>query len=246
MTDTVPPGDDYPVSDRNQVRRAPRRGHYDRETVWRILDGAMVCHIAFVVDGTPYCFPTTHWRIGDRLFWHGAPAGRMLKAQVDGTPVCLTVTQLDSLVLARSGFNHSVDYRSVMCFGTARAVTDPGEKTRALDAMIDRFFPGRNATLRAMKPAELKGTGVIAMDIEEASAKIRDNGLGDEGADTAHPVWAGRIPVRQVLGDAEPSPAIPPGTPLPPDLAGFAPGRSLDEVLVESARAFARTLSATD
>lgn len=243
MTDSPFPGDDYPVSDRSRVRRAPKRGRYDRETVWRILDGSMVCHIAFVVDGAPYCFPTTHWRIGDRLFWHGAPAGRMLKAQADGLPVCLTVTHLDSLVLGRSGFNHSVDYRSVMCFGTARAVTDPEEKARALDAMIDRCFPGRSATLRPMKPAEVRGTGVIAMDIEEASAKIRDSGLGDPEADADHPVWAGRIPVRQVLGEAEPASA---GIPLPADLAGFPPGRALDEALSESARAFARSLSDSD
>lgn len=237
MSEAVPPSDSYPVTDRNRLKVVPKRGRYDRATVHAILDAAMVCHIAYVVDGQPFCKPTTFWREGETLFWHGNPVGRMLKAQKAGLPVCLTVTHLDSLVLGRAGFHHSVDYRSAICFGTARAIDDPEAKGKALGAMIDRYYPGRAAELRPIKEKELKATMIIGMDIEEASAKIRDTGLGDEGVDSDLPIYAARFPIMQVIGAAEPCPRMPDGLPVPSGLAGFMPGRRLDEVLQESHRA---------
>jgi hypothetical protein len=158
----------------------------------------------------------------------------MLWAQAGGLPACVTVTHLDSLVLGRSGFDHSVDYRSAMCFGVTRAVDDPAAKARALDAMIDRFYPGRSAQLRPTTAQEAKATTVIVMEIEEASAKIRDKGLGDEGEDARLPIYAARIPVTQVIGAPEPSACLPPGAALPSSLAGFSAGRRFDELMLES------------
>jgi nitroimidazol reductase NimA-like FMN-containing flavoprotein (pyridoxamine 5'-phosphate oxidase superfamily) len=150
--------DAFAVSERNRVRRLHERGRYDRASIYPILDAAMICHIAYVIDGQPYCTPTAFWREGDHLYWHGSSASRMLRSQRDGVPVCLTVTHLDSLVLARCGFNHSVDYRAAMCFGTAHIVDDPTEKSAALDRMINRFYPERAATLRPSTVLELKAT----------------------------------------------------------------------------------------
>jgi len=193
----------------------------------------MLCHVAYVVDGQPYCTPTTHWREGTRLYWHGSSASRMLRAQGAGLPVCVTVSLLDGLVLARSGFNHSVNYRSAMCFGTARLVDDPAEKAAALHAMIERFYPGRDAALRPISAQELKATSVIGMDIEQASAKVRAKGNVDEPEDLAVPVWAGVIPVATVLGDAQPCPhngaqASPAG------LDAYRSGERLDDALARA------------
>ncbi|PWC38930.1 pyridoxamine 5'-phosphate oxidase family protein [Azospirillum sp. TSO22-1] len=229
--------DAYPVTDRNRVKRLHERGRYDHASVHAILDAAMLCHIAYVIDGQPYCTPTAFWRVGGHLYWHGSSASRMLRTQRDGLPVCLTVTHLDSLVLARSGFNHSVDYRSAMCFGTARVVDDPAAKARALDSMIDRFYPGRAAELRPSTEQELKATMVVGMEIEEASAKVRSKGIGDDEADYALPIYAVRFPVAQVIGAGEPCPRLPAGVAVPPGLAGFTPGRRLDDVMLESHRA---------
>ncbi|WP_137179381.1 pyridoxamine 5'-phosphate oxidase family protein [Roseomonas sp. AR75] len=226
----------YPVTGRNKVRRLHERGRYDRESVHAILDAAMLCHIAYVIEGQPYCTPTVFWREGDHLYWHGSAASRMLRAQKGGVPVCLTVTHLDSLVLARCGFNHSVDYRSAMCFGTAHVVEDAAQKARALDAMIDRLYPGRAATLRESTAQELKATMLIGMEIEQASGKIRTKGVADEEEDYALPIYAARIPVVQVLGAPEPCPRLPPGVAFPDGLRGFVAGRRLDEVMAENAQ----------
>ncbi|MDO9708676.1 pyridoxamine 5'-phosphate oxidase family protein [Paracraurococcus lichenis] len=234
MPDTALPPDSYPVSERNKVRRLHERGRYDRASVHAILDAAMIAHIAYVIDGQPYCTPTAFWREGDTLYWHGSSASRMLRAQKGGLPVCLTVTHLDSLVLARCGFNHSVDYRSAMCFGTARILEDAAEKARALDAMIDRFYPGRAQELRQSTAQELKATTVIAMEIEEASGKVRSKGVADEEEDYALPIYAARYPVTLVIGAAEPCPRMPAGVPLPEGLQGFTPGRRLDALMLEN------------
>ena len=236
MPDTLPPPDAYPVTRRNRVKRLHERGRYEREAVWAILDAALLCHVAYVIDGQPYCTPTAVWREGDDLYWHGSSASRMLRAQRPGLPVCLTVTHLDALVLARCGFNHSIDYRSAMCFGTARIVDDPAEKARQLDLMIDRFYPGRAATLRPSTTQELKATTVIGMRIEEAAAKVRAKGVADEEADYALPIFAARIPVAQHVGAIEPCPRLLPGVAVPEGLAGFTPGRRLDETLAENGR----------
>ncbi|MBU8544511.1 MULTISPECIES: pyridoxamine 5'-phosphate oxidase family protein [Roseomonadaceae] len=224
----------YPVTERNKVRRLHERARYDHDSVHAILDAALLCHIAYVIDGAPYCTPTVFWREGTHLYWHGSSASRMLRVQKPGVPVCLTVTHLDSLVLARCGFNHSVDYRSAMCFGQAHIIDDPAEKARALDAMIDRLYPDRNATLRPSTAQELKATMVVGMEIEQASGKVRAKGVGDEEADYALPIYAARIPVTQVLGASEPCPRMPTGVSAPPGLAGFTPGRRLDEVMAEN------------
>lgn len=224
----------YPVTSVNRVKRLHERGSYDRATVHAILDAAALCHIAYVVDGRPYCTPTLFWREGDRLYWHGSSATRMLRNQSEGEPVCVTVSHLDSLVLARSAFNHSVDYRSVMAFGRARVIDDEGEKARALAAMIDRFYPGRWATLRPATQQEIKATRVIGMEIEQASAKIRAKGVGDDEEDYALPIWAERIPVHTVLGAPEPCPRLAAEAERPAPLTGYREGRRLEDALTEA------------
>jgi len=168
--------DNFVSTPRSRIHRHPERAHYDRATVYAILDAALLCHIGYVVDGKPYVTPTLFWRDGDRLFWHGSSASRMLRTQRTGIPVCVTVSQLDGLVAARSAFRHSLNYRSVMIFGTAVAVADDAEKEAGLNAFIERLYPGRTALMRAILPQELKATQLIGMTIEEASAKIRNDG----------------------------------------------------------------------
>jgi nitroimidazol reductase NimA-like FMN-containing flavoprotein (pyridoxamine 5'-phosphate oxidase superfamily) len=221
----------YPVSSRNQVKRRHDRGFYDHATVHRILDSSMLCHISYVIDGQPYCTPTFFWREGTRLYWHGSSASRMLRNQSSGERVCLTVAHLDSLVLARCGFNHSADYRAVMAFGTAYLVTDPEEKQRAVVATVDRFFPDRTAGLRQSNTQEIKATSFIAMEIEEASAKIRAKGVADDDEDYALPIYAERIPVRTVLGAPEPCARLLPGVTRPDTLNGYSEGRLLEDAL---------------
>jgi nitroimidazol reductase NimA-like FMN-containing flavoprotein (pyridoxamine 5'-phosphate oxidase superfamily) len=231
---TMDATDSFPVSNRNKVRRKPDRGRFDKATVYDILDAAMVAHIAYVIDGQPYCTPTGFWRENDVLYWHGSSASRMIRSQAAGVPVCVTATHLDAIVLARSGFHHSVNYRSVMAFGTARLVTDPAEKARALDGFVDRFFPGRSTEIRPATGQEIKATSFIVMPIDEASGKIRATHVMDDEADYALPIWTARIPVLQVLGEAELCPRSIPGLPVPEGLAGYRPGRDLDATLLEA------------
>ena len=221
----------YPVSPRNQVKRLHERGRYDRATIHGLLDAAMLCHVSYVIDGQPYCTPTFFWREGGKLYWHGSSASRMLRNQSAGQRVCLTVAQIDSLVLARCGFNHSADYRAVMAFGTAHLITDPTEKEQALVAMVDRFFSGRTATLRQSTVQEIKATAVIAMEIEQASAKVRSKGVGDDEEDYALPIYAERIPVRAVLGRPEPCPRLLDGVERPASLNAYSEGRLLEDAL---------------
>lgn len=233
MPDTaIPPS--YPITPINRVKRLHERGRYDHETVHRILDSAMLCHVSYVIDGQPYCTPTLFWREGTRLYWHGSSASRMLRNLSDGEAACLTVTHLDSLVMARCGFNHSVDYRSAMCFGRARLVADPEEKERALTMMVDRFFPNRTAGLRPSSRQEIKATAVVWMEIERASAKIRAKGVGDEEEDYALPIYAERLPVRTVIGEPEACPRLMEGVRRGEDLKAYRPGRSLEEALREA------------
>lgn len=229
MSGTAEPA--YEVTEMNRVKRLHQRGFYDHETVHRLLDSAMLCHVAYVIDGQPYCTPTLFWREGNTLYWHGSSASRMLRNQREGQPVCLTVTHLDSLVLARCGFNHSVDYRSVMAFGHAHLVEDPAEKAAALVAMVDRFYPGRTATLRQSTTQEIKATSVVAMQIERASAKIRAKGVGDDEEDYALPVYAERLPVRTVIGAPEPCPRLLDGVTRPENLQLYQAGGLLEEAL---------------
>ncbi len=175
-------------TDRTRVRRLPKRGRYERAVVDAILDAAVVGHIGWVLDGQPFSTPTSVWRQGDRLYWHGSAASRMLRA-TDGQPVCVTVTHLDGMVLARSGFNHSVNYRSVMALGTAHLVTDASEVDQALEAFIEHLYPGRWSQLRPMTAQERKATSVMWMDLDEASAKVRDDLNHDDPGDETWPAW---------------------------------------------------------
>lgn len=236
--DPTPPA--FPITPRNRVRRRPQRGHYDHETVFRVLDAAMLCHIAYVIDGQPYCTPTAFWREGDHLYWHGSSASRMLRAEAKGIPVCLTVSHMDAIVLARCGFNHSINYRAVMAFGHAAPVAGTEAKLRAMDAFIDRFFPGRAAALRPPSAQEIKATMLVGMRIEDASAKIRDMPVHDDEADYAHPVWTELVPLATVLGTPEPCPRQAPGvTRTAGGMDAYRPGRRLDEVMAETAAAYA-------
>lgn len=229
MTDSA--AAQYPVDAVNRVKRLHERGAYDHDTVHGLLDSAALAHVAYVIDGRPYCTPTLFWREGSRLYWHGSSASRMLRNLSHGEPACLTVSFLDSLVLARSGFHHSVDYRSVMAFGTARLVSDPEEKQRALQMMVDRFFPQRTATLRPSTTQEIKSAAVIVMEIERASAKIRKKGLVDDDDDYALPIYAERVPVRTVLGAPEPCERLASGVSRPETLSMYQDGRPLEQAL---------------
>ena len=189
---------------RTTVKRLPKRGVYDRETVYAILDEGLVCHVGFLFDGQPFVIPTGYCRIGDVLYIHGSAASRMLKALSAGVPVCVTVTLLDGLVLARSAFHHSMNYRSAVVIGNARMVTDAAEKSRALFGIVEHIVPGRNADARAPNANELAATSVLALPIEEASAKVRTGPPLDDAEDMGLPVWSGVLPLR-----LEPQPPVP-------------------------------------
>lgn len=234
MTDAG--SDSFPITNRNRVRRVHDRGRFDRATVYDILDQAMVAHIAYVIDGQPFCTPTGFWREGDTLYWHGSSASRMIRNQSAGVPVCVTATHLDAIVLARSGFHHSVNYRSVMAYGSARLVTDEEEKLRAMDGFVDRFFPGRSREIRPATVQEVKATSFVVMPIDEASGKVRSTHVIDDEDDYALPVWTARIPIRQVLGEAEPCPRQLPDLAVPDGLKPYRAGRDLDEALLEAYR----------
>jgi len=188
------------VTDRTRVRRRPNRGVYDRAAVHGILDAGFVCHVAFVVDGQPYAIPTGYARVGDALFLHGASASRMVRSLAAGLDVCVTVTLVDGLVLARSAFHHSINYRSVVVLGRARLVEDPAEKTTALAAFTNHIVPGRWDQLRPITDKELAATSVLALPIEEASAKVRSGPPIDDDDDLTWPVWAGVVPMAPVFG----------------------------------------------
>lgn len=224
----------YDVDQINRVKRRHDRGFYDHLTVHALLDSAALCHVSYVIDGQPFCTPTLFWREHNRLYWHGSSASRMLRNQSDGEPVCLTVTHLDSLVLARCGFNHSADYRSVMAFGQARVLEEGEEKERALTLMVDRLFPCRTALLRQSTRQEIKATAVVWMEIERASAKIRARGVVDEDEDYDLRIYAERLPVRMVIGEPEPCPRLKPGVSRPEEIAGYVRGRPLEDALREA------------
>lgn len=204
------------LTERTRVRRRSTRGSYDPEVIHRILDEALVCHVGFVLEGQPYVIPTIHARVDDRLYLHGAVSNRTFTAVRDGLPSCVTVTLVDGLVLARSAMHHSLNYRSVVVLGTAELVTDRDEARAALHALVERVRPGRTAHCRPPSDAELAATSVVALSIDEASAKIRTGPPVDDAADHALPYWAGVIPLRSVEGAPEPDPALAAGISFPP------------------------------
>ena len=188
-------------TEKTRVRRLPKRGTYDRETVNAILDEALICHVGFVSDGQPYVIPTGYARIGDDLYIHGSSASRMLRSIAEGIDVCVTVTLIDGLVLARSAFHHSMNYRSVVILGKAEMVTHPGEKNKALEAFTEHIVPGRWAEVRGPTEPELKATTVLRLPITEASAKIRAGDPVDNNEDYSMDVWAGVLPLRLIADD---------------------------------------------
>ena len=198
-------------SERTRSKRLNEYARYDRATLHAILDAAPYCHVGYVLDGAAVVTPTIHWREGDEVYWHGSSASRMLKKSA-GNEVCLTVTLIDGLVLARSGFNHSVNYRSAMLFGKTEAVGDRAEKLRVLEVFMERILPGRWAALRPASEQELKATTILRMPIAEASAKVTEGMPKDEAEDYEWPVWAGVVPivteVRPPLADPRNLPGI--------------------------------------
>ena len=187
-------------SPRTRVRRLPERAHYDAATVAAIVDAAMICTVAFQLDGAVHAIPTIHWREGGHLYLHGAKASRMLKALTEGE-ACVTIALADGLVLARSAMHHSMNYRSVVVYGRFEAVTEPAHKLASLRAFIDGLYPGRWDTLRPITEKELNATSVLRIALDEASAKVRDWGVKDDEEDLDWPVWAGVIPLRTLAGE---------------------------------------------
>ena len=192
---------DFPQNDRNRIRRGHLRAKYDVSTVCAILDSHFLCHVGFEIDGQPHAIPTCHWREGNRLYWHGSSKSQMITHLAAGNPACVTVTQLDGLVLARSAFSTSVNYRSVMCYGTPSLVTDDAEFDRQMKLFFEQIVPGRWDQLRPMTAQERKATGLLVMEIDDAAAKVRAAPPGD-GAEADFPVWAGVIPIATVQRDA--------------------------------------------
>lgn len=199
---------------RNTVRRIPDRGSYDRETVYEILDAGFLCHIGFAVDGQTFVIPTLYGRSDDQLYLHGAPASRMLKTLADGVSVCLTVTHVDGLVLARSAFHHSINYRSVVVFGTATEVSGD-EKEHGLFVISEQVLKGRWDESRTPTKKELQATSVLKLTIDSASAKVRTGGPKDEEDDYSLPIWAGVVPIHQTFGPVEADPKLAAGIPVP-------------------------------
>jgi hypothetical protein len=196
-----------PPSQRAQVRRLPGRAAYDRETIHAILDEGLVCHVGFVSEGQPHVIPMNYGRDGDRLLLHGSAASRLMRGLEAGWPVCLTVTLLDGLVLARSAFHHSMNFRSVVMFGRATPVDDPAAKSAALRAISEHVVPGRWDEVRPPNARELAATAVLEVPIEEASAKIRTGPPRDDLEDLSLPVWAGVLPLETIPGEPVPDEA---------------------------------------
>jgi hypothetical protein len=209
---------EFAPTERTKVRRLPDRGKYDAESVYGILDEAFICHIGFVVDGQPYVIPTGFARVNDTLYIHGSAASRMLRTLADGVQVCVTVTLVDGIVMARSGFHSSMNYRSVVILGRARQVEGRDEKLAALAAFSEQVMPGRWKDLRQTTDAELKGTLVLTLPLKEVSAKVRTGPPKDDEADYALSLWAGVLPLKLAAGTPIDDPRLPKGI-EPPDYA---------------------------
>jgi nitroimidazol reductase NimA-like FMN-containing flavoprotein (pyridoxamine 5'-phosphate oxidase superfamily) len=213
-------------SARTRLVREPDRAVYDRAAAYKILDEGFICHVGFVADGQPFVIPTGYGRVGDNLYIHGSAASRMLRRLDEGIPVCVTVTLLDGLVLARSIFNHSMNYRSVMILGTARAVDDPKEKLEALRLLSEHILPGRWVESRQPNEKELKATLVMRLPIEEFSAKVRQGPPIDDEEDYGFPTWAGVIPLEVVPGKPINDPKLDPEREAPAYVSTYSRNRS--------------------
>jgi len=209
-------------SGRTRVRRLPELAVYERDAIYAILDEALVCHLGFVDEGQPYVIPTLHARVGDELYIHGSASGRAMQALSSGAPVCATVTLLDGVVLARSVYESGVNYRSVVVLGNARAIEGPAAKTRALEAFTERIIPGHWAIARGPTEQELKATAVLAIPLEECSAKVSEGPPDDsDGLNADLPIWAGVIPLEMVARDPVPDPALKHDLPPPLYATGY-------------------------
>jgi nitroimidazol reductase NimA-like FMN-containing flavoprotein (pyridoxamine 5'-phosphate oxidase superfamily) len=216
-----------PPSERTTIKRLPKRAVYDRATIHGVLDEALVCHVGFVADGQPFVIPTIHVRLGDCLYLHGSPASRMLRAIAQGGTVCVTVTLVDGLVLARSAFHHSMNYRSVVLFGTASVVEDLGQKAEVLRGLSEHLIAGRWQDIRVPSEKELRQTLVVCIPIEEASAKVRTGPPLDDEEDYALDVWAGVVPLRLTASEPIPDGRLRPGIAVPSYATGYTgPGPS--------------------
>jgi nitroimidazol reductase NimA-like FMN-containing flavoprotein (pyridoxamine 5'-phosphate oxidase superfamily) len=216
-------------TDRTRLRRVAEKAAYDRATIDAILDAMPLAHVGYVMNGAPVVIPTLQWREGDRIYWHGSNASRSLKAG-RRAQVCVTVTLTDAMVLARSGFEHSVNHRSVMVFGQAEQVSDPVAKAKHLEVMIEQLFPGRWSQLRPMTDQELKATGVLSLLLSEASAKIGNHAPGgsDPEEDRSWPVWSGLLPINVAMRAPVPAPDLPKGVTLPDHAANYRFGKKSD------------------
>jgi nitroimidazol reductase NimA-like FMN-containing flavoprotein (pyridoxamine 5'-phosphate oxidase superfamily) len=214
--------DQFPVTDRTTIGRSPERGSRDRATAESILDEGLLCHVGISTDHGPVVIPTTYARRGDELLIHGSPAATWLRSTGKGTPVCVTVTHVDGLVLARSAFHHSMNYRSVVVFGTAEPITDPAEKASALDAIVEHVVPGRTAEVRPTRDDEIAKTLVLRLLLAEASVKIRTGDPIDEEPDYDLPgIWAGVVPMTTTFGTPIADDRLPDGVPAPPSATDY-------------------------
>ena len=217
--------ENFTPTDRTSVKRLPKRASYDRALVHQILDEGFVCHVGFVADGKPFVIPTAYGRVGDTLYVHGAKASRMLKALAAGTDACVTVTLIDGLVLARSAFHHSMNYRSVVVFGRASAVEDPREKLEAMRAFSDHLIPGRWDEVREPNERELAATLVLSLPLAEVSAKVRTGAPVDDEEDLTLPVWAGELPLCLSAGEPVRDPLVSGETPPSESVVAYARAR---------------------
>ncbi|MFC2103059.1 pyridoxamine 5'-phosphate oxidase family protein [Bacteroidota bacterium] len=206
---------EYKKSERTKLNRVPARGFYDKKTVYSIIDEAQYCHVSFVQDGQPFIIPTIHARIEDEIFLHGAKASRLLKHIIAGNEICIAITLLDGLVLARSVFHHTMNYRSVVLFGKGREVTDENEKLEAFRSITNHLLPGRWEDARQPNQKEIDSTGAVLVKIDEASAKIRTGPPIDDEEDYGLKVWAGLLPIKLKTGVPEPDPKLPENFILP-------------------------------
>jgi nitroimidazol reductase NimA-like FMN-containing flavoprotein (pyridoxamine 5'-phosphate oxidase superfamily) len=212
---------EFPLTERNRVHRLPTRGHYDRDTIYRILDEGRVCHVGLVEDHQPVVIPINYARRDDTLLLHGAPASRLLKYIHTGRPVCVTVTLLDGLVLARSAYHHSMNYRSVVVFGRGRLLEDAQEKLAALEVLTEHILPGRWHEARKPTRQELAATAVVSIAIETASAKVRTGPPVDDEDDYQLPVWAGVLPITQQAMTPVRDPRLSKDLPVPPSVSNY-------------------------
>ena len=210
-------------TERTRVKRLAKRASYDADTIHPILDAQPFCTVGYIFKGTPFVTPTMQWREGNHIYWHGSSASRALEAS-DGADVCVNVTLIDGMVMARSAFNHSVNYRSVMAFGKAHKVTDAAEKEQKMKNFVDALYPGRWDILRQMTPQEFKATMILGLELNEVSAKVRNGGPGDDEEDFGLPIWAGVIPMRTQFLAPTDCPRLPAGLTPPEHVTKFKIG----------------------